>query len=156
MTLELRKLTHQDISLFEQWLGTPHVAKWYHDPQDWLLEVKEREQTFSFLHHLIVVHNGEAIGFCQYYLFSESGEDWHGTWLLDGTYSIDYMIGEKAYVGKGFGKRIIKQLTEHIMALPDCQRIIVQPEPENLASCGALLSVGYRFDEENELYILKK
>ncbi|WP_086348215.1 GNAT family N-acetyltransferase [Candidatus Enterococcus clewellii] len=156
MTLELRKLMDADLIRFEGWLEEPHVAKWYHDPEDWLLEVNTRNQEFQFLHHLIVVHKGTPIGFCQYYLFSDSGEDWHGTQPLTGTYSIDYMIGEKAYVGKGLGKQIVACLTAQIMQLSDCERIIVQPEPENLASCGVLLANNYRFDEENELYVLKK
>lgn len=156
MTLELREFMDTDIQMFENWLKEAHVAKWYHDPEDWLLEVNGRHQDFQFLHHFIVIHDGEPIGFCQYYLFSDSGEDWHGTQPLKGTYSIDYMIGEKKLVGQGLGKQIVACLTVRIMQLEVSERIIVQPEPENLASCGALLSNHYIFDDENELYIIEK
>ncbi|WP_321388910.1 GNAT family N-acetyltransferase [uncultured Enterococcus sp.] len=156
MTIELRKFEDTDLQLFEAWLSKAHVAKWYHDPEDWFLEVRERKREFHFLHHYIVIHQSRPIGFCQYYLFAYSGEDWHGKYSLEGTYSIDYMIGEKQYTGQGLGKRIVAYLTEKIMKLEGCERIIVQPEMENLASCGALLSNGYAFDEENKLYILEK
>ncbi|MBP1044954.1 GNAT family N-acetyltransferase [Enterococcus sp. BWM-S5] len=156
MTLILKQFMDTDIPLFEKWLKKSHVAKWYHDPEDWLLEVTERADAFQFLHHFIVSWNGQSIGFCQYYFFSESGEEWHGTHSLKGTYSIDYMIGEELFLGKGIGKAIVAELTDYIMAFTDCERIIVQPEPENLASCGALLSNRYVFDEVNELFLKEK
>lgn len=65
--LSLRQLYHGDIALFEKWLYMPHVAKWYHDPLDWIDEVKKRNDEFSFLHHFLVELDGELIGFCQYY-----------------------------------------------------------------------------------------
>lgn len=37
--LLLRQLREEDVDQFEKWLYTPHVAKWYHDPLDWIDEV---------------------------------------------------------------------------------------------------------------------
>ncbi|MGC6768562.1 GNAT family N-acetyltransferase [Enterococcus sp. LJL51] len=152
MNLSLRPFTDEDICLFESWMKKEHVARWYHDPEDWLLEVRERREAFSFLHHFIVEHNDQPIGFCQYYQFSESGETWHGSEQLEGTFSIDYMIGEDAYLGRGIGKQIVVLLTDTVFQSENAERIIVQPEPENLGSCGVLLANGYTFDKTNELY----
>ena len=73
--------------------------------------------------------------------------------VLGGSYSIDYMIGESHCLRKGFGKLIVAELTDRIALHPDAKRIVVQPEPENKASCGLLLSCGFVFDSEKEIYV---
>lgn len=151
----LRHFSDEDTPLFKEWLYLPHVAEWYHDPLDWIDEVEKRNDEFSFLHHFIIDVDSKPIGFCQFYEYLHSGEDWHGDTELDGTYSIDYMIGDVNYLGKGFGKVIIRALVEQIKAQENAKRIIVQPERENRASCNTLLSCGFCFDKANEFYILE-
>lgn len=153
--LLLRPLGNEDIALFKKWLYTSHVARWYHDPLDWINEVENRNDEFSFLHHFVVELEEKLIGFCQYYEYCHSGEDWHGNTDIDGTYSIDYLIGDIEYLGKGFGKRMVQLLIDKIKLQNNAKRIIVQPEPENKASCNTLLSCGFFFDTENELYIME-
>ncbi len=154
-TLLLRQLCNEDIALFEKWLYMPHVAKWYHDPLDWMDEVRKRHDAFSFLHHFVVECGGKPVGFCQYYEYCRSGEDWHGSTDINGTYSIDYLIGDTEYLGKGFGKGMIQLLIEKIKSHNNANRIIVQPERENKASCNTLLSCGFSFDANNEIYIME-
>ena len=45
------------------------------------------------------------------------------------------------------------ELTDKIALHPDAKRIVVQPEPENKASCGLLLSFGFLLDTEKEIYV---
>lgn len=153
--LSLRLFKNEDIPLFEKWLYMPHIAKWYHNPLDWIDEVKKRNDEFSFLYHFIVEVENKPIGFCQYYEYHHSGEKWHGKIDIDGAYSIDYLIGETEYLGTGFGKKIIQALIEKIKLQNGVKCIIVQPEQENKASCNALLSSGFFFDINNEIYIIK-
>lgn len=153
--VSLRPFRDEDIALFETWLYTPHVAAWYHEPWDWLNEVKSRQNEFSFLHHLIAELDGKPIGFCQYYEYCESGETWHGDTELDGTYSIDYLIGDAEQLGKGHGREIVRLLVQEIKSCRNAQRIIVQPEPENKASCNTLLSCGFSFDAVNMIYVME-
>lgn len=153
--LALRELRDEDIPLFKKWLYLPHVAAWYHDPLDWIDEVEKRNDAFIFLHHFIVVQDGKDIGFCQFYEYHHSGEDWHGTTEINGTYSIDYLIGETDYLGKGFGKAIIMALIEKVREQHNAKRIIVQPEQENKASCNTLLACGFSFNKINEIFILE-
>lgn len=152
--LILREIMDKDVPLFKQWLYLPHVSKWYHDPLDWIEEVEKRNSDFVWLHHYIVETNGYTIGFCQYYEYHNSEEVWHGDVEVEGTYSIDYMIGESDYLKKGLGKAIIKELITKVSSIANAKRIIVQPEPENAASCKTLLSCGFRFDEVNGIYLL--
>lgn len=153
-TITLRKFEDNDLSLFKNWLYLPHVGAWYHDPLDWIEEVEKRNDEFAFLHHFIAEQDGKAIGFSQFYEYHHSGEDWHGDTELTGTYSIDYLIGDTDYLGKGMGKAIILALVAKIKEQPNARCIIVQPEPVNKASCGALLSSGFFYDTKNEIYIM--
>lgn len=151
--IKLRQFEDKDIDTFRKWLYLPHVAKWYHEPEDWMDEVKQRKDKYSFVNHFIVEYDIKPIGFCQYYEYIKGGETWHGDIATDGTYSIDYLIGESEYLGRKLGTKIINALCELIKKHDNVKRIIVQPESENKASCGVLLSCGFKYDESNALFI---
>lgn len=153
--LQLREFCNEDIPLFKKWLFLPHVAMWYHDPLDWLDEVENRDGEFSFIHHFVVETERKPIGFCQFYEYCHSGEEWHGETEIAGTYSIDYLIGDTDCLGKGFGKAIVGALIEKVKGQPGAERIIVQPESENKASCNTLISSGFSFDSAKGIYIIK-
>ncbi len=155
-SIKLRLFSDEDTYLMERWLQKEHVKKWYEDPDDWLIEIKGRQAEFKFIKHFIALHNDAPIGFCQYYKCADANEDWYGNIPISGTYSIDYLIGEEMTLGKGFGKRIIALLIKEIFALADSERIIVQPDDDNKASCNSLLSNGFIFNNENGLYLKSK
>ncbi len=138
----------------QHWLTLPHVAKWYTEPEDWLYELEHRNDEFHWLHHFIVECGEHPIGFCQFYEYRLSGETWHGDLPLEGAYSIDYLIGESEYLGKGLGRQIVLELTCRIRVQENARRILVQPAPENAASCRTLLSAGFFFDSANAVYLL--
>lgn len=151
--IQLRKMEQTDLHIFKKWLYTSHVARWYHAPLDWINEVEEQDGKFCWIHHFIVEYKGQPIGFCQYYACKDSDELWEGYTALGGSYSIDYMIGESNYLRNGFGKMIVDELTNRIALHSDAKRIVVQPELENKASCGLLLSCGFVLDMEKEIYV---
>ncbi|MDO5558529.1 MAG: GNAT family N-acetyltransferase [Oscillospiraceae bacterium] len=150
----LRRLEDSDVRLVEKWLHVSHVAQWYHEPSEWIDEIKKRKSDYRWLHHFIAEHDGVPIGFCQYYEYQKSGETWNGETDPDGAYSIDYMIGDSYYLNKGYGKEMVKQLMEKIEKLSDSKRIIVQPDEENIVSCNTLISCGFQFDGTDEIYVL--
>lgn len=149
-----RPMVAADLELFKKWLHTSHIAKWYHDPLAWITEIEQQCETFHWIHHYMVEHDNRPIGFCQYYACADSDEPWAGYTAMGGSYSIDYMIGETDCVGKGFGKKIVLVLIEKIKMHSDAKRIVVQPEMENQASCGVLLSCGFVYDTEKDIYLL--
>ena len=153
--LILRRFCNEDMMLFQKWLYMPHVAKWYHDPLDWIEEIQKRNDEFAFLHHFVAELAGKPVGFCQYYEYHYSGENWHGNIDTNGAYSIDYLIGDTEYLGLGFGKEIVRFLIEQIKSQNNAKRIIVQPEQENKASCNTLLSCGFSFDSNNEIFVME-
>jgi RimJ/RimL family protein N-acetyltransferase len=151
--LSLRPFEDTDIPLFSRWLEQEYIRKWYTDPADWLYEVGHRQDEFCWLYHFIVTLDGVAIGFCQYYdcYAANALEDWYEVTTPGETYSIDYLIGESAYVGKGYGKEIVRQLTEMVRAT-GAKEIIVNPEAENQPSNHVLLANGFGYEGEKGLY----
>lgn len=72
------------------------------------------------------------------------------------TYSVDYLIGEKDYIGKGFGKRLVEALAKKVWECAKARQIVVQPESENDASRRTLGSAGYLYNEKNDVYYMKR
>lgn len=71
------------------------------------------------------------------------------------SYGIDYLIGEEAYLGKGFGKEIVTLLVRKVFSFPDSRRITADIDKENKASEKTLLSCGFALlDAESSRYIL--
>lgn len=161
--LELRLLTDNDVPLVETWLNKGHVKKWYEIPQmgvtidDWIYEINARNGEFRWLTHLIAAWRGRPLGLCQYYKCADSGDEDFGTLPIEGSYGIDYLIGEEDCLGKGLGKEMIALLVNKIFALPDAKRITADIDRENKASEMALLSQGFVLaDAEYSRYVLEK
>ncbi|WP_195269708.1 GNAT family N-acetyltransferase [Eubacterium sp. 1001713B170207_170306_E7] len=154
-SLQLRALTDRDVPLFTRWLDAEHVKPWFTDPQSWIDEVNDRDGAYDWIHHYIIHRGGTPVGFCQYYPYWKSGEDWHGNLPLEGTYSIDYLIGAVENLQKGYAGATVGLLGRLIAEEKDAERIIVQPDTDNSASQNTLLSAGYRYDRENELFFLE-
>lgn len=160
--LELRMLNDSDIPLIEAWLHKDHVKKWYEIPHlgvtldDWMKEIKERNNEFKWLHHFIVMLEGVAIGLCQYYKCKDSDEDF-GNLTVEGSYGIDYLIGEEDYIGKGVGRQMIRALLDTIFSFPDAIRVTADIDENNKASEGVLQSCGFiLFDSTQSRYVIEK
>lgn len=154
--LKLRRITEADLSMIESWLQKEYILKWFSDAEDWMHEVKNRDEEFRFITHFVVMCDDKPIGFCQYYSCAGVKEDWYGDTPVEGMYSLDYLIGEEDYLGKGLGKGIVKVLSEAVFALEDSKGIMLQPEEENKPSCNALSANGYSFNSEYRYYYKNK
>ncbi|WP_054743150.1 GNAT family N-acetyltransferase [Cellulosilyticum ruminicola] len=62
------------------------------------------------------------------------------------------MIGEEAYLGKGYGRESVRALIKEVEKYTPTKRIIVQPECDNKASRNTLVSAGFLYDEANDVY----
>jgi len=154
--LQLIPVQDTDVERLEIWLNKDYILKWYHDADEWLKEIRERNGIFSFLNHFIVYKGDVPIGFCQYYDCFDAKEIWYSVDSRGKIFSIDYFIGEENYLRKGFGKQIIKLLIDEINRENDNFEIVVQPEMENVASNRALLANGFMYDESKRYYVIKK
>lgn len=153
--LRLRPFEDEDVDLLRRWLAREHVARWYEDPEDWIAEAQGRHGPFAWIRYFIAACGEVDIGFCQYYPYEKSGEDWHGSVETEGTFSLDYLIGEPDYLGRGMGRAIVESLLSRIAEEPGARRVIGLPDQDNAASCHTLMSAGFRYDGENRLYLLE-
>ena len=101
MKLCLRPLDDSALPLAAGWLKQEYVKPWFTHPQSWLDEMNGRKGAFNWIRHFIILADGIPVGFCQYYPFWQSGEDWNGNLPSQGTYSIDYLIGDARYLRMG-------------------------------------------------------
>ena len=151
--LILRVFEDDDLQLLDKWLHKKYIKKWFEVPdvctiEDWLHEVKNRNDEFRWISYFIALSDGCPVGFCTYYKCVDAKEHWYGDISLDGAYSIDYLIGEKEYLGKGIGNDMIGKLVEMIFSYEDAKKIVVQPDKNNKASCSVLLSKGFVLDKD--------
>ena len=157
MDLSLRPVADSDLALLENWLNKDYILQWYHDAGEWLTEIKGRNGDFHFITHFIVIKGDKPIGFCQYYDCFEAAEEWYSINGRNEKYSIDYLIGEEAYLRKGLGKGIIALLVDRIFSFPDAERVTADIDKENRASEKALLSNGFMLlDEKHSRYVFNK
>lgn len=159
--LEFRLLNDNDIPTVEIWLNKEHVKRWYEIPHlgvsinDWIYELKSRNEEFKWLTHLIVLWQGFPIGLCQYYRCEDSADEDFGTLPITGSYGIDYLIGEEAYLGKGLGREMITLLVNKILSLPNALRVTADIDRDNKASENTLLSCGFTLlDPEKSRYVI--
>ena len=152
----LHLLSDNYIPLVKKWLNKEYISKWFSDTEEWINEINLRTTEFSFIHHFIAIHNGKPIGFCQYYPIDASNEDDYKAYMHTNAYSIDYVIGEEDFLERGFGKLIIQELCTKIFNDENSFLIVVKPEKENIKSCNTLLSVGFNYDKQTEVYVLRK
>lgn len=152
--ISLRPFQDSDITMFTSWLHKDHVLKWYQNPEDWLAEINGRYDEYAWIHHFIVEDSETAIGFCQYYdcYDAKDLEDWYIITQPGDMCSIDYLIGNVEYLGKGYGKEIVRVLTEYIKDTENPREIVVQPDGDNNASNGVLLANDYVYDKEKKYY----
>lgn len=156
MDVQLRPFADADLPTLAAWLAQPHVEPWFTPAEDWLTEVRGRRERYAFIRHRILMVDGQAVGFGQHYPYAAGGEHWQGDLPFAGTYSIDYLIGDPRYLRRGLGTRAVRLLAGEVFAQPDAQRVIVQLEAENTASCRTLRAAGFAYDAHNALFILTR
>lgn len=156
--LLLRILEDNDIGIIEKWLNQEYISKWFGAPNDWMHEIQERNNTYSYLHHFIAQVGDDPIGFCQYYNYNDLPVEHREMPQPTGTYGIDYLLGAENLLGKGIGKELVSLISQKVLEENDnVIRIVADPTIDegntNLASIKALEANGFSFNKESQLYI---
>ena len=163
MRLKLRPLDDGDIALVETWLNTAHVKRWFEIPrlnttiEDWMKEIREYRGEYRWITYFVLMLDSRPIGMCQYYKCADSVDEDYGTMPVDGSYGIDYLIGEEDCLGRGFGREMVSLLASTIFQLPDARRVTAHIDTENTASRKTLLSCGFRkLESVSGRYVLER
>ena len=67
-------------------------------------------------------------------------------------YFVDYGIGNQNYLGKGFGKKMLKLLCDTITKGNDCI-LVAASSRKNISSCNILRGNGFSYDEQSNLFL---
>ena len=154
MNLKLQNFEDQDLIIYEKWLRKDYMLKWYKNADDWLYEAKNRHDKFNWITMFIIYHNNNPIGFCQYYDCSKTGNGYSWDNEPQGTFGIDYCIGEERYLGQGLACYIIKLIGQQVLRNEIAIQLIADPVLENSNSIRALEKNGYVFCAATGLYKL--
>lgn len=88
-----------------EWLGRPHVRRWWHDPDRSFGHVEDaldgRDATVCYL----IVVAGRPVGLIQDYLVSDFPEWEEVVGPGQGLAVVDLLIGEEEDMGRGLGRR---------------------------------------------------
>lgn len=150
--ISLRPASESDFSIIETWLHKEYIKKWYGEPEEWLAEIRNDSGEFSWLNHYIVEHENLSIGFCQYYDCAKTPEGFEWENEPQGTFAIDYLIGEEQYLKKGLGSVIIQKLCQLISSNENPVQFVADPVPENADSIKLLEKNGFTLDQTTGLY----
>lgn len=150
--ISLRSANEADFPLIGTWLHKEYIKKWYGDPEEWLAEIRNESGEFSWLNHYIVMYKSTPIGFCQYYDCAQTPEGFEWENEPQGTFAIDYLIGEEQYLKKGLGSGIIQFLCRQISSQENPVQFVADPVPENFDSIKLLEKNGFTLDEATGLY----
>ncbi|KAB1439486.1 GNAT family N-acetyltransferase [Candidatus Galacturonibacter soehngenii] len=153
--ISLRQANRKDISILEVWLNKDYIKKWYGEPDEWLVEIQNDSGDFNWLKHYIVMYQNTPIGFCQYFDCSHAPEGFEWDNEPQGTFAIDYLIGEEIFLKKGIGSEIIQKLCQLINSLEKPVQIVADPVPENIVSIKLLERNGFILEPTSGLYKLK-
>jgi aminoglycoside 6'-N-acetyltransferase len=151
MPLNLRPLERSDFPLLADWLGAPHVASWWREPNDLTaIEAKygPRVDGLEPTQVFVVEADGKPIGMIQRYRirdYPEWEQAMRAATIPTDAAGIDYLIGAPALVGRGVGPEIIGQFVEDTWRqLPDVSAIAVSVQQANRPSWRALEKAGFR------------
>jgi len=149
--VRFRPLRREDFSLLSRWLASPHVHRWWNEPNDlesiesgYGAAIDARDPTEV----LIVEHGGEPIGLIQRYLIDENPEWKRSLEVAEipaAAAGIDYLIGEEGLIGRGIGTEMIGLfVADTWQRYPEIRAIAVAVQQENRRSWRVLEKTGFR------------
>jgi aminoglycoside 6'-N-acetyltransferase len=148
-------LARSDLPLLAEWLGRPHVGRWWPTPSDLdavaaeygpMIDGSDPTEGFIVVRNVEGQGNGpgqeQAFGFLQRYRLDDD-PDWLRALAVafdDGPATgIDYLIGDQALIGRGLGRQMIAAFVDLAWErYPDITAVVVAVDQGNEASWRAL------------------
>lgn len=157
MTITFEPLHESHFPLLLKWLKAPHIKKWWdqdvfytkelikekfgkriHDGIDLLNNPKDK------IYAYIICVNKERIGYIQAYNAHHFSHDISA--ILDSVCGVDLFIGEKSFLYKGWGVRILNEFEEQVLA-PHFAYCLLDPSKDNLSAITAFTKSGFNVME---------
>jgi aminoglycoside 6'-N-acetyltransferase len=143
--LTLRYATVDDAPLLRRWDAEPHVVA-SKGTGDWRWENELAEER-AWRHQLIAEVDGTPIGFLQIIDPAEETSHYWGD-VPANLRAIDIWIGEAAYLGCGYGTRMMRRAIDLCFADPAVDAILIDPMASNTRAIRFYQRLGFRSVEE--------
>jgi aminoglycoside 6'-N-acetyltransferase len=143
--IEFAPLRRGHLELVRDWLGRPHVRRWWRDKEESLGNAEDslagRDPT---AYYLIVVDN-RPVGLMETYLVSDNPEWEEIVGPGEGLAGVDLLIGEEDATGRGLGPQVLAQFAREIVFVrPETQACVATVEEPNRRSWRAFEKAGFR------------
>lgn len=138
MHIQLRPVTVKNRGDLEDIDPGDRQRYWVHSNWYWHQQSLDNSNvTFRLIH---VVPEEPAVGMVA---FGPMYTDEALTKTLSGAYEIMHLVIDVKHQRQGIGARVVTSVPETLLALPDCERVVVAVHPDNTASAALFLTLGF-------------
>jgi len=137
---QFRPMSAADLPMVRRWLETPHVAQWWHDPDEQFALVSE-DLDHPAMDQFVVTADDRPFAYLQCYDPTAWSNNGLGTHPL-GTRGIDQFIGEPDMVDRGHGSALIRSFVDGLLK-KGTPRVVTDPDPENIRAVRAYEKAGF-------------
>lgn len=142
-------LTEQEIHLLTAWLRQPHVLEY------WPEHMTDHQIRQKYLKHIasdtvfpyIIWDSEVPIGYIQAYVANRIGGGWWPN-VEENSYGIDLFIGEREYVDKRYGSKILRLFMTDLSTKHRVRKWIADINPENYRAIRCFEKAGFSFIKE--------
>jgi aminoglycoside 6'-N-acetyltransferase len=138
---QFRPMSAADLPMIRRWLETPHVAQWWHDPDEQFALVSE-DLDHPAMDQFVVTVGDRPFAYLQCYDPTAWSDNGLGTHPL-GTRGIDQFIGEPDMVDRGHGSALIRGFVDALLK-KRTPRVVTDPDPENIRAIRAYEKAGFQ------------
>jgi aminoglycoside 6'-N-acetyltransferase len=138
---QFRPMSAADLSMVRRWLETPHVAQWWHDPDEQFALVSE-DLDHPAMDQFVVTADDRPFAYLQCYDPTAWPDNGLGTHPL-GARGIDQFIGELDMVDRGHGSALIRSFVDGLLKT-GTPRVVTDPDPENVRAVRAYEKAGFQ------------
>ena len=145
--IDFKPLEEKDMPLFFT-VKKPHIARcWKSDKYEEFAEkYRQGKAVENYVSPFIMYLNKKPTGYIQYCLVDKADDGW---WRKQqgqpaGTVGMDVIIGETEYIGRGLGTVLVTKFVEKIFKETNATKIIIDPDPTNIAAIRCYERVGFK------------
>jgi aminoglycoside 6'-N-acetyltransferase len=136
-----RPMSAADLSMVRRWLEAPHVAEWWHSP-DQQFGLVRSDLDDPTINQFIVTTGDRPFAYLQCYdqaAWPDNGLGPHP----DGTRGIDQFIGEPDMIDRGHGSGLIRRFVDDLLQA-GTPRVVTDPDPANVRAIRAYEKAGFQ------------
>ena len=135
----------QDVHHLYRWLSDEDVRTWYDEGEHSIANYRERFAPESHNHKFIIEINGEPAGYIQAYRLSDEPEYARQLGVEHDGVSIDMMLGEAKFRGKGWGSVVLREVLDRVVFSDmNADYACINPDPTNDRAVKAYEKAGFR------------